>query len=301
MRSFILCTFCLLLINFSSAQYQIGLVPRVSPDQSVSQIIGYTNVTINYASPSVKEREVLGNLIPYGKVWRAGANNATTVEFSTPVIINKQSIPTGKYSFFVIANENDKWEVIFNKIHKQWGAFKYDENEDIVRILIQPSFYQNSLENLTYKLNQSSFEKGSIILSWDTFEIEVPFETTYIESFLENVEERAKATDEHIRWVVYLQGAEHLLKSEKKLEMAIKWIVKAEEIMNVETKWDENYYPRDYIQSHVMWIKAQLLAKNGKYNDAIQCIEELKSYPNQMFYERENEYEGIDRKSDEWK
>src|SRR5688572_3927170 len=122
-RSFFLCvSFVLGSIVLSSSQ---GItLPRVSPKASVSYTIGLTDVEIHYGSPAVKGRPVWGSLVPYDKIWRAGANEATTIEFSTDVNMEGQTLRAGKYALFIIPGETD-WTIIFNKKHDQWGAFGY--------------------------------------------------------------------------------------------------------------------------------------------------------------------------------
>ena len=99
-------------------------LPRKSPKASISYSVGLTDITINYSSPSVRERAVWGKLVPWGKVWRAGANEATTVEFSTDVYVEGELLPAGKYSFFLIPKKEEKWTAIFNKVAYQLGAYE---------------------------------------------------------------------------------------------------------------------------------------------------------------------------------
>ncbi|WP_167856456.1 DUF2911 domain-containing protein [Hymenobacter metallicola] len=118
-----------------------------SPAATATGKAGAATVTIKYSSPSVKGRSVYGGLVPYGKVWRAGANEATTVEFSKDVTVQGQKLPAGTYAFFVIPTEKD-WTVIFNKTAKQWGAFKYDEKQDALRVTATPRKAATMTESL---------------------------------------------------------------------------------------------------------------------------------------------------------
>lgn len=283
------------------AQYQIGLVPRVSPDKSVFQKVGYTEVEIKYGSPAVKNRQVLGSLAPYNKVWRAGANNATTVEFSSEVVINNMSLDSGKYAFFIIPKQNNKWTIIFNKVHKQWGAFRYTKDEDALRIDIAPRRMTYQTENLTYSIKQLGYQYGSIVLNWGYFEIEVPFETNYLKEFEQKVETRANKQPKYIKWIVYLQGAEHLEEIGLKQSLAVSWITQAENIMSSTSEWNEQFYPRDYIKGHLYWIKAKLLAKDNNFLEATEYVRKIINLENPTFYEEENEKEGIDVALSLWK
>jgi hypothetical protein len=94
-------------------------------------VVGGTKITINYSSPKVKERTIWGGLVPYDKVWRTGANNATTIEVGENMKIGKNKMPKGTYALFTIPQKGDTWTVIINKVAKQWGAFNYKESEDL--------------------------------------------------------------------------------------------------------------------------------------------------------------------------
>lgn len=140
---------------------------KPSPAATASGQLGATNVLVNYSSPAVKGRTIWGGLEPYGKVWRAGANEATTVEFSTPVTVEGKPLPAGKYGFFVIPTEK-QWTVIFNKVPNQWGAFKYDEKQDALRVTVTPRKTSTLAERLVYEVTP----KG-LVLRWEHLEVPV--------------------------------------------------------------------------------------------------------------------------------
>ena len=284
-----------------NAQYQIGLVPRISPDRAVSQKIGYAEVEINYGSPAIKNRQIWGHLVPYDKVWRAGANNATTIEFNNNVIINNQQLDSGKYSFFLIPKENDKWTVVFNKVSKQWGAFKYNKKEDALRFEVSPKQTKFKTESLSYTINQTGFKYGSIILSWDFIEINVPFETNYLTEFEKEIESRVNKQPEYIKWIPYIQGAEHLEQINDNIELAKKWIAKAEKIMNSTHDWNDQFYPRQYVKGHLYWTKAKISAWDSDYIEAIEYVDKLKKMEDSTYYDKKNEREGIDTFYNIWK
>ena len=138
---------------------------RPSPLATASGVIGGKTITINYGSPAVKGREVWGALVPYGQVWRAGANEATTIEFSKDVSIEGKALPAGKYGFFTIPNANE-WTIIFNKVPNQWGAFKYDAAQDALRVTVKPKKAKSFTEKLGYTVN-----KNSVSLTWENTEV----------------------------------------------------------------------------------------------------------------------------------
>ena len=158
----------ILFISLSSQIYGQELeLPRKSPKASVSFTVGLTNVEINYSSPSVNDRKIWGKLVPYGKIWRAGANEATTIEFSTEVNVEGEKLEAGKYAFFLIPDE-DEWIAIFNKNYDQWGTYQYDESQDVARINVIPRFTDANQERLNFSISDQSPEQGYIKFAWGT-------------------------------------------------------------------------------------------------------------------------------------
>jgi hypothetical protein len=141
--------------------------PPASPPATAKGKIGDATVTVNYNSPAVKGRKIYGELVPYNKVWRAGANEATTVEVDRDVKVEGKSLPAGKYAFFVIPTEGD-WTVIFNKVASQWGAYKYEEAQDALRVKVKPRKTKKLNERLAYLVN-----KNGIVLQWENVELPV--------------------------------------------------------------------------------------------------------------------------------
>lgn len=144
---------------------------RISPKASVSQTVGFTDVTISYSRPGVKGRKIWGGLVPYDKVWRAGANEATKITFSTDVNIEGKNLPAGSYGFFAIPGRNE-WTLIFNKVADQWGAFEYNEAEDALRITVKPE-KANFTEWLRYGFTRTSDNTATVNLIWEN--LKVPF------------------------------------------------------------------------------------------------------------------------------
>jgi hypothetical protein len=150
----------LLTITFVNAQNKPASPPAVASGK-----INGANISINYSSPSVKGRIIWGELVPFNKVWRAGANEATTFETDKELTIEGKKLPAGKYSFFVLPNEKE-CVIIFNKVAKQWGAYKYNEAEDQLRVIVKQQITDSNTESLVYSIN-----KNSIILSWEKWNI----------------------------------------------------------------------------------------------------------------------------------
>lgn len=140
---------------------------RPSPPAKVSEEIGDATVTIDYSQPAVKGRTVWGELVPYGKVWRTGANEATTFEVSQDVEIEGQTLPAGKYALFTIPAE-DEWTIIFNKETNQWGSGNYDESKDALRVKVKPEKSDEMHERLTFEIEND----GEVEFMWENLEVE---------------------------------------------------------------------------------------------------------------------------------
>ena len=133
----------------SSAQVKM---PAPSPTQTVKQDFGIGNITLTYSRPSAKGRKIYGDLVPYNKLWRTGANAATRIAFSEPVEINGKKIDTGTYVIYTIPNV-DAWEIILNKGLKNWGTDGYKESEDVVRFKVEPIKSKNKIESFTMEFS----------------------------------------------------------------------------------------------------------------------------------------------------
>ena len=150
----ILLTF-LLVATISCAQQ------KASPRKEAKGTLNKVNVTIDYGSPSVKGRAVFESLVPSGKVWRAGANENTTVTFDNDVTIGDGDLKAGTYGFFIIPNKDSDWVVIFSSKNDAWGAFSYNKAQDVARLKVKPKFVDEVQEELTYSVG-----KGSIDFAW---------------------------------------------------------------------------------------------------------------------------------------
>jgi hypothetical protein len=155
-----LCLIALLMVTAVTAQDK----PASPPEVANGSINGAT-IQIKYSSPSVKGRQIWGKLVPFNEVWRAGANEATTFETDKDLMIEGTKLPAGKYAFFIIPSENE-CIVIFNKEPKQWGAYKYKEKDDQLRVTVKQQMASSSAERLFYVIN-----KDNVVLSWENWNI----------------------------------------------------------------------------------------------------------------------------------
>jgi hypothetical protein len=139
-----------------------------SPKKELKTTIAGADITIVYGSPSVKDRTIWGELVPYGEVWRTGANEATTFETSAPISIAGQTLAAGKYGFFTVPDEND-WTLVFNEVADQWGAYNYDAAKDVMRVKVVPRAATEKSEAMDFKVEGAN----TVVIAWDM--MEVPF------------------------------------------------------------------------------------------------------------------------------
>jgi hypothetical protein len=132
-----------------------------SPKAEANGTVGPAKVNIVYCQPSARGRKIMGGLVPYGEVWRTGANEATTIEFDKAVKIEGKDLPAGKYALFTIPGENE-WTIIFNKGTKQWGAYNYKKDEDVLRVNVKPAKSSKFVETFTI-----TPEKDQVKLEWE--------------------------------------------------------------------------------------------------------------------------------------
>jgi len=155
----------------AEAQMQRG--PRPSPAASVSQTLGSVTVTVKYGRPGVKGRTIFGELVPYDTVWRAGANEATTVEVSGDVTINGQTLKAGRYGFHLLPRQNGAWTAIFTDQPDVWGI-PYQEGHEVLQVEVTTRRAPAKVEWLTYSfpnLEPAAPTRGELVLSWDMVEV----------------------------------------------------------------------------------------------------------------------------------
>ena len=185
-------TFAILSVSALAAFGQPAVdLPRASPLATVSQSLGYTTVTVTYSRPGVKDRKIWGGLVPLGKVWRAGANEATAVEFSTDVKVNGHPLPKGKYGFFIVPDEKE-WTLIFSKTTKTWGAFTYDEKDDALRVKTPPRGAEFK-ERVEYGFEDLTASSASLYMQWEKRKVSVGLTVEFLETAKANIKNYAEA------------------------------------------------------------------------------------------------------------
>ena len=156
----------ILLVSAALSLCTIARAQRKSPHESTSGTIAGKKITIEYGRPYKKGRKIFGGLEPLGKVWRTGADEATTLTTEADLMVGEIHVPAGTYSLFTIPDDG-KWTLVLNKVAKQWGAFEYDESQDLGRTAMKVSSLDSPLEQLTITIEPASGKNGVLKVSWD--------------------------------------------------------------------------------------------------------------------------------------
>src|SRR5437899_9934840 len=204
----------------SQAQSALLDLPRASQRAVILQRIGITNITIRYHRPLVNGRKVWANgIAPYGQVWRAGANENTTIEFSDAVSVEGQPLAKGTYGLHMIPGENE-WTVIFSKNTSSWGSFSYDKTEDALRVTVkpQPAEFHDAL---TYDFDDVKPNSTTVTLRWDKVAAPFKVEADTGEIVKQSLHNQLRGRAQY-EWQSWDEAANYFLQKKVNLEEALK-------------------------------------------------------------------------------
>jgi hypothetical protein len=162
--------------------------PPPSPAATLKQRVGFTDIEIDYSRPGVKGRKIFGSLLPYGEVWRTGANASTKVTFSTPVTVEGTELPAGSYALFSIPGRGE-WTVIFNRVVGEWGAYSYKAENDALRVKVKPVSLSQAVETFTIDINDIRTESATLNLAWEKTRVPVKLGVDVIKPVLAQIDE----------------------------------------------------------------------------------------------------------------
>jgi hypothetical protein len=277
--------FAVLLLTLCGAQYAAAQapavrLPRPSQKASVMQTIGVTDLTITYSRPAVKNRKIWGDapaaatakgaatlddsgtrlkdapIVPYGHVWRTGANEATVFTVTDDVLINGQKLPAGSYSLHTIPAP-DGWTIIFNSVADQWGSFNYDEKKDALRVKAKPQVAAENQEWLSFEIPSVTPNSAQVNIRWERLRVPFTVEVPNVEAIMRTKIDAAVAanpTDWRIPLAVANQYA-----NDDKWEEALKWA-------------DQSIKVKETFQN--LSAKAHLLFVSGKKDEAYTVAEQ---------------------------
>ena len=260
----------------AQAQAQGVRLPRPSQKASVMQTLGVTDVTITYSRPGVKGRKIWGDppagaaagtatlddararpkdapIVPYGHVWRAGANEATTFTVTDDVLVNGQPLKAGTYSLHAIPGPAE-WTIIFNGDPGQWGSFAYDEKKDVLRVKAKPETAAESQEWLAYQIEPTGEAAARVNIRWEKLTVPFTVEVKDVQTLTLAKARAALAAAKPDDWQAPLQAANYVLNNKLDLAQAMTW---AEQSI----KARENF--------NNLNLTARILAAQGKTAEAV--------------------------------
>lgn len=261
----LLAAFAVALTSLSAQELKL---PALSPTSTITQEFSTSKIEIVYSRPSMRGRKIFGDLVPFGSVWRTGANAATKITFGEEVEIGGTKVPAGSYSFYTVPGSSE-WEVIINKNTGNWGAMGYDTKDDVVRLKVKASSTPQKMETFTMWIGNITFSSCTIELGWENTMISVPVKANNQERLAANIEKAINNPN-----IPYQQAATYYFETNQNLDKALEYATKAA---------DKN--PKAY---WLYMLKARIAAKLGNKSVATEAanktIEVAKGTPGEAEY-----------------
>jgi len=246
-------TFVAALVLATPAVAQPALeLPQPSPSARVDQQVGLTKFSVVYSSPGVKGRQIWGELVPFGELWRTGANAATTLEASRDFTFGGTKVPAGTYALYTIPAKS-AWTVILNKNPNAGGTRGYDEKNDVARITVTPSQVP-SRERLAFLFSDTTDDATRLDLEWETLRVSMPIAVDTKAQATANIDKALADA-----WRPHSNAARYVMDTGGDLNQAIAYI---DTSIGIKPTWSNN------------WVKAQILAKQGKRTEAVASAEQ---------------------------
>lgn len=240
---------CGIIITCTASQAQPLKLPAPSPTQTVKQDFGLGSIELSYSRPTIKGRKVFGDLVPYGKVWRTGANQATTLTFSDEVMIGDKTVPAGKYGLVTIPNK-DNFTFILTKQLDVTSPAAYKQENDVVRVDVKPATMNIPMESFTLQFDNVKATTVDLRLMWENTKVTLPITTAIDAKVMKQIDNLLNKDNKP-----YYSAAVYYLESGKNLDQSLQWFNKAIE-QNPKAYW-------------VYYQRANCLAKLGKKQEAI--------------------------------
>lgn len=228
--------------------------PRASPAARVTQTVGLTEVEVAYSSPGVKGRKIWNDLVMYGKVWRTGANAATTISFSNAVKFGGVDVKPGKYALFTIPGPKS-WTIILSSKTDVWGASDYDKKYDVARIRAKPQKAPHR-ERMTFLFSDTTDDATRLDLEWAETRVSIPLKVDTKKQVMANIDAALSSA-----WRPHYTSARYLLENGGDMKKALTWI---DQSIAVQKTWSNH------------WVKAQILQKLGRTSDALETARQAK-------------------------
>jgi hypothetical protein len=239
--------------TLSGAFAQTLTTPPASPTQTVKQDFGLSSIELSYSRPGIKGRKVFGDLVPYDKVWRTGANNATTITFGEEVVIGGKKIPAGKYGLVTIPGK-ENWAIIITKQLNATSPDAYKEENDIVRVAARPTELKDKLETFTIQFADVMPGTCALQIMWENTAVSLPISSDVDGKVMKSIDDLMNKDNKP-----YYNAAVYYLQNGKDLNQALAWFDKAV-VAQPDAFWVHHY-------------RATTLAKLGKKKEAKEAAE----------------------------
>lgn len=240
-------------VGWQPAAAQVKL-PPASSSQTVIQSLGISNVTLKYSRPNMNDRKVFGGLVPLDEVWRTGANGVPTLTFDGTVTVAGTQVEAGTYGLLTIPGKN-KWTIILSKNSEQWGAYTYNQEEDLLRFDVTPDRLKKPVETFTISFSDVQPQGARLNIAWDKTQVGFDLVVDQDAEIMASIAEAMKGDKKP-----YFQAAQYYYKNDKDIQKALEWVNEADKSPN----------PAPYIK----YWKAQIQLKAGDKEGAIATATE---------------------------
>jgi hypothetical protein len=243
-----------ILIGLSTASAQGLKLPQASSGQTIIQDFGIGKITVNYSRPNAKGRKIFGGLVPYNAVWRTGANSATTIQFTDDVELEGHKLAAGEYGLFTVPGK-DEWTIVINKTAKQWGAYNYNAEDDVLRFKVKPTETREQTETFTIQFMNVLPASCDLQLAWEHTAVKIHLTTDVDSKVMASIDEAMKGDKKP-----YSAAAQYYYDNNKDQKKALEWITEAEKT-------------NEKSPSIKLW-KARILLKLGDKKAALATAQE---------------------------
>ncbi len=244
-----------LILLISCLAYAQIKTPAASPSATLKQTVGFTDVTIEYSRPRLRERDMFTDLTREGEVWRTGANMSTKITFSTDIVLEDNQIPAGEYSIYTVPGKND-WTIIINK-KISWGT-TYDQKEDFLRFSVPTLQTEEKVESFTFYFANVTESSGTLGFTWENTKVEMKLKTEVDSQIMAQIEE-IMGDSEKTTTDDYYTAANYYFETDRDMSKALEWI---------------NSYLKENDDKYWSYrLKSRILGKTGKYTEAIKNAE----------------------------
>ena len=251
--------FAFLLVGMTAMAQQIQM-PQASPSAKISQKVGLTDVVVDYSRPSTKGRKIFGELVPFGQVWRTGANGATVLTFSTEVSISGTKVPAGSYALYSIPGKST-WTMILSKNTKLWGAIGYDAKDDLLRFEASPSKTSRMYDSFEISFNKLTDNSADLSIKWEQTRVDFNIQTDVDPIVMADIKKQVIDAQSTNPALLY-QAANYYFSSNKDTNQAYTWIKQS-------TDSDPKYW--------TLHLRAKIELSLGKKTEALESATKSKN------------------------